>query len=150
MQAIESQVPHTLVGQILYGIALLLTGTGLGAALINWITTRRKQKAEVVEINAQTVKVQAEARQVDTETVIRASERIEELLDLNDALRTELIEANRRLDNAQFDLRQARFDVAQMKTQAELQEHLLEQLQAASKLGVKLSDLPPRKDASQD
>lgn len=143
MQSIESQIPHSMAGQILYGVALLVTG-GVVKELLDWARNRRRAKAEVIEISAQTVKVQAEARQVDTETVIRASERIEELLDLNDSLRSELIEANRRLDNTDFDLRNAQTEIKQMKTASELREYLIEQLQAANKLGVKLSDLPPR------
>lgn len=143
MQSIESQIPHSMVGQILYGVALLVTG-GVVKELLDWARNRRRAKAEVIEISAQTVKVQAEARQVDTETVIRASERIEELLDLNDSLRSELIEANRRLDNTDFDLRNAQTEIKQMRTASELREYLIEQLQAANKLGVKLSDLPPR------
>lgn len=142
MQSIDSPVPHTLAGQILAVLALLLTGSSL-SSVIHWLVNRRKAKAEVVEINAQTVKVQAEARQLDTDTVIRASARIEELLDINTALRNELIEANRRLDNSDFDLRQLRYEMAQMETRAKLREYLIGQLEAANKLGVKLSDLPP-------
>lgn len=148
MQSIDSPVPHTLAGQILAVLALLLTGSSV-STVIHWLVNRRKARAEVVEINARTVKVQAEGRQVDTDTVIRASARIEELLDLNDALRTELIEANRRLDNSDFDLRQARYEMAQMETRAKLREYLIEQLQAATKLGVKLSELPPAPHADK-
>lgn len=142
MQSIESPVPHTLASQILAVLVLLATGSSV-SAVIHWLVNRRKTKAETVEISAQTVKVHAEARQVDTETVIRASERIEELLELNATLRTELIEVNRRLDNADFDLRQARYEIAQMETRSKLREYMIEQLEAANALGVKLSDLPP-------
>jgi len=144
---LETTTPHSLAGQIISAIVLLLTGTGIGAGVINWLANRKRQKAEVVEISAQTVKVHAEARQLDSQTLIRASERIEELLDLNSALRDELTEANRQLDNVQFDLRQMQIDMAQMQTRSELKDHMIEQLQAASKLGVKLSDLPPRTKA---
>lgn len=148
MQSIESQTPHTFVGYVLSALALLVTGGGI-KALIDWLANRRKQKAEVVEINAQTVKVHAEARQLDTETVIRASERIEELLDLNDALRSELMESNRRLDNVQFESRQKDFEIDKMGREAELREYFVEQLQHANKLGVKLSDLPPQDKTKQ-
>lgn len=149
MQSIESPVPHTLASQILAVLVLLATGSSV-SAVIHWLVNRRKTKAETVEISAQTVKVHAEARQVDTETVIRASERIEELLELNAALRTELIEVNRRLDNADFDLRQARYEIAQMETRSKLREYMIEQLEAANALGVKLSELPPAPRETKD
>lgn len=144
---VESPVPHGMLGQFISGLLLLITGSGIGAGVIGWLANRRKQRAEVVEISAQTVKVQAEARQLDTDTVIRASERIEDLLDLNSALRDELVEVNRRLDNAQFELRQVNYDLAQLKTAMKLKDHMIEQLEAASKLGIRLSELPsPKQD----
>lgn len=148
MQSVE-QTPHTITGYVLSVLALLVTGGGL-KALFDWFSNRRKSSAEVVEINARSVKIRAEARQLDSDMVIRASERIEELLEINSALHNELIEANRRLDNSDFELRQAQFEMAQMQTRSKLREHLIEQLQAASKLGVKLSELPPQPKTETD
>lgn len=143
MQSLEFQTPHNVVGTIVYGLALLITG-GVAKELLDWFKNHRKAKAEVVEISAQTVKVQAEARQLDTETVIRASERIEGLLEINSDLRNELIESNRKLDNAQFECRQKDYEISKLTKEAELREYFIEQLQAANKLGILLKDLPPK------
>jgi len=124
--------------------ALYGTISGAVSAIIVWLAGRRKANAEAVHIHAQSVKVSAEAQQVSTQTIIEAQNYVRELLEINGTLRNELVEANRRLDNVDFDLKQTRYEMAQMESEAKLREYLIEQLEAANNLGVKLSDLPPK------
>ena len=125
---------YTIIASILSGGAIV--------ALINWLSGKRKTSAEVLEIHASTAKIEIEAREASTRTIMAAQARIVELVDINVELQREVTEACRRADNFEFELGQARFQIGQLELQAELDTHMIEQLQAASKLGVKLSDLP--------
>lgn len=122
-------------------VATILSGGAIGI-FIKWLTERKKTSAEVLEIHATRTKLELDAHEVSTRTIIEAQNTIVDLVDINRELQGELIEACRRADNFEFELGQARFQVGQLELQARLDAHTIEQLQAASKLGVKLSDLP--------
>lgn len=125
---------YTIIASILSGGAIV--------AVLNWLSQKRKTSAEVLEIHATAAKHEVEAREASTRTIMAAQARIVELVDINVELQREVVEAIRRADNFEFELGQARFQIGQLEIQAELDAHTIEQLQAASKLGIKLSDLP--------
>ena len=126
---------YTIIASILSGGAIV--------AVINWLTGRRKASAEVFEIHASTTRIEVEAREASTRTIMAAQARIVELVDINSELQRELAEACRERDDFEFQLGQQRLALEQLQTVGELREHFIQQLEAANKLGVQLRDLPP-------
>jgi hypothetical protein len=135
-------------------LAILASGlvTGLGAILINrlgdwWSGKTRsevsKSNAEVTELRASTIKIQAEADTAYAESLWEASKRITELVEINSVIQGKLDEAERERDNSQWNLRQKETELKQSEIRQELQEHFLKQLEAANELGVRLKDLSP-------
>jgi chromosome segregation ATPase len=90
----------------LWIVAWFLSQGGTTAIII-WLLNRRKYKAEVVSIQAQDVKVAAEANQISAQTLMTALERIRELVEINVHLQEEKNEAGRERDNFEFELQQA-------------------------------------------
>lgn len=78
-------IPHSALGQMLYTLVVLLSG-GAGGSLILHLLNRRRINSESA---AQAEKTKAEARHLDSETVNRAYDRIEELHTIIDELRAE-------------------------------------------------------------
>lgn len=126
-------------------LAIILTSTSLGGAVgafFQWLLQRKKSASEAVHITAQSVKIEAEARQVSTRTIIEAQERIVEQVDLIARLNDELVEANRRSDNFEFDLKQAKLTIDNMKVETKLARDFIKQLKAANILKIELKDTP--------
>lgn len=126
-------------------LAIIFGSSGIGAAIgafFQWLMQRKKIHSEAINISAQSVKIEAEARQVSTRTILDAQERIVGQSELISRLRDELVEANRRADNFEFDLRQANFTLGQRDR--EIQTHLdfIKQLKAVNILKVQLKDAP--------
>ena len=97
----------------------------------------------MLEIHASTTKIEVEAREASTRTIMAAQARIVELVDINSELQRELAEACRDRDDYEFRLGQEEARHEQLKIVGELREHFIQQLEAANKLGVQLRDLPP-------
>lgn len=126
-------------------LAIIAGSSSIGAAIgafFQWLLQRKKIHSEAINISAQSVKIEAEARQVSTRTILEAQERIVDQSELISKLRDELVEANRQRDNFEFDLRQANFTLSQRDR--EIQTHLdfIKQLKAANILKVQLKDAP--------
>lgn len=102
-----------------YLIATFLGSTTL-ATIVGWLLTRQRQRAETVEIHARTVKVEAEARQVSTHTIIEAQQRIVAQGEMIGKLQDLLIEANRERDNFEYELGQERHERLQLETRHKL------------------------------
>lgn len=126
-------------------LAIILSSSGLGAAIgavFQWLLHRKKTQSEAVHITAQSVKIEAEARQVSTRTIIEAQERIVDQVDLIARLNDELVEANRRSDNFEFELKQVRLDLRQKDSELTNANNFIKQLKAANILKVQLKDAP--------
>lgn len=142
MQDVSST--STLRENLVTLLATFLSG-GAISILIKWIAERRKTSAEVLEIHATAAKIEVEAREASTRTIMAAQARIVELVDINAELQNELAEACRQRDNMEYQLGMASFQLGQLKIEMNLDKQFIEQLQSANRLGVKLSDLPPSK-----
>lgn len=126
-------------------LAIIAGSSGLGAAVgafFQWILQRKKFHSEAINISAQSVKIEAEARQVSTKTIIEAQERIVDQVDLIARLNDELLEANRRSDNFEFDLKQAKFTIGQLERENQTNLDFIKQLKAANILKVAFKDAP--------
>jgi hypothetical protein len=133
--------PLTGTDWLLAILTLALTNATT-AAVVNWLTTRRKVTAETVQITAQSVKAEAEARQIANATLMAAQNRIVELVEINSELQRENIEAVRKSDNFEYELGQTRRTVADRDKQIEVYEMQLDKYRAAEKLGQVLEKLP--------
>lgn len=61
------------------------------SALLAHFLTKRRQSADIHKTNAETGKTQAETRQIDSEILLRAFERLEELEEMNRNQGSEII-----------------------------------------------------------
>lgn len=126
-------------------LAIIVSSSGLGAAvgaIFQWLLHRKKTQSEAVHITAQSVKIEAEARQVSTKTIIEAQERIVEQVDLISRINDELVEANRQRDNFEWELKQANFKIGQLEREIQTNSDFIKQLKAANILKVALKDAP--------
>jgi len=103
------------LAEVLDRLATFLAGS-LSSTVINWLINRHRSRAETVEIHARTVKVEAEARQVSTQTIIEAQERIVEQGKLIGTLQDALVDVNRDRDNFEFELQQVKRNFDQLST----------------------------------
>lgn len=87
MQENPQILPHTLL-QVLYLLAIALAG-GLGA-LIDRFINRKKITPEVAILEASAIKIRAEARKLDGETIDLAWDRIDDLTAINSELTKKL------------------------------------------------------------
>ena len=126
---------YTIIASILSGGAIV--------AVFNWLTARKKTGAEVLEIHATAARIEVEAREASTRTIMAAQARIVELVDINSELQRELADVCKERDKLGFELGQERARHEQLKIVSDLREHFIQQLEAANKLGVQLRDLPP-------
>ena len=132
-------------------ITLMLLASALSGGVIvalvnrlaNWLTGR--SKAEVVEIHARSVKLETETQLANAQMLMRAMERIRELVEINSQLQDELNETGRQRDNLERDLEIEQREHEQLKTASQLREHFIQQLEAANKMGIALKDLPADK-----
>lgn len=129
-------------------IASLLSG-GAIVAVFKWLTEKRKTTAEVLEIHATAAKIEVEAREASTRTIMAAQARIVELVDINAELQAELAEVARQRDNYEYSAGQLRFELNQLKIETALDKDFIKQLKAANDLGVKLHELPPTRTKTQ-
>lgn len=132
---------YTIVASILSGGAIV--------AVFNWLTARKKTGAEVLEIHATAARIEVEAREASTRTIMAAQARIVELVDINAELQAELAEVGRQRDHYEFERGRLQFELNQLKIETSLDKEFIRQLKAASELGVKLSDLPPSKHGDE-
>lgn len=126
-------------------LAIILSSSGLGAAVgafFQWILHRKKTQSEAINITAQSVKIEAEARQVSTRTILEAQERIVDQSELISSLRDELVEANRARDNFEYDLKRATFKIGQLEREITTNNDFIKQLKAANILKVAFKDAP--------
>lgn len=126
-------------------LAIIVSSSGVGAAIgafFQWLLQRKKYHSEAINISAQSVKIEAEARQVSTRTILEAQERIVEQSELISALRDELVDANRTRDNFEFDLKQAKFTLSQRDREIQTHMDFIKQLKAANILKVAFKDAP--------
>lgn len=89
MQDPQPPTSSVALNYTLYVLAIILSGTGIGTivkTLMDW----RKPKAEVESIHATSEKTRAEGRSLDSSTIDRAYERIDDLYKLIDSLNKEL------------------------------------------------------------
>lgn len=137
----ESPVPHSAVSSIAYWLVTFLSGGAGGGVLAHLLSRRRAN----LESEANVAKARAEARHLDSETIDRAYDRIDELHDIVDELR-----GAREKDRLEIlRLSQVEYLGAQMREQLERQKIELqladEQLKRVKGLldahGIKLSDL---------
>lgn len=142
MQDLPTTTP-TLRDNLLTFLAWFLSGSFI-TSVVTWLVTRRKTSAETLVLRATETKIEFEAHEVSTRTILEAQARIVELVDINADLHVELTEISRERDNLDFNLRQERHEHEQLKIRSELREHFIQQLEAANKLGVQLRDLPPK------
>lgn len=134
-------------------VAIILTSTTIGGAIgsfFQWLLHRKKSQSEAIQINAQSVKIEAEARQVSTRTILEAQERIIDQGEIISVLRDELVEANRVRDNFEFDLRQANLTIGQLNLELTNSNNFIKQLKAANILEVELKDAPPSSKLNDD
>lgn len=126
-------------------LAIIAGSSGVGAAIgafFQWLLQRKKYHSEAINISAQSVKIEAEARQVSTKTILEAQERIVDQGEIIYVLRDELVEANRQRDNFEYDLKQANFRISQMERELKTSEDFIKQLKAANILKIDLKDAP--------
>lgn len=126
-------------------LAIIAGSTGFGTAMgafFQWVLQRKKTQSEAIQITAQSVKIEAEARQVSTKTIMDAQERIVDQAELITRLNDELVEANRQRDNFEFDLKQAKFTLSQKEREIQTANDFIKQLKAANILKVALKDAP--------
>lgn len=134
-------------------LAIILSSSGVGAAFgafFQWLLNRKKSHSEAINISAQSVKIEAEARQVSTKTILDAQERIVDQGEIIYALRDELVESNRRSDNFEYDLKQANFKISQMERELKTSEDFVKQLKAANILNVAFKDAPHQNEINED
>lgn len=136
--------------ELLAVIITSATGGGAVGAFFQWLLQRKKTHSEAININAQSVKIEAEARQVSTKTILEAQERIVDQGELIYALRDELVEANRQRDNFEFDLKQANFRMGQMERELKTSEDFIKQLKAANILRIAFKDAPHADKLNED
>ena len=137
----DTATPSTFSDWAFALVALILTNATT-ASIVTWLTTRKKTGAETVQITAQSVKIEAEAREIATRTIIEAQNRIVELADINADLQRENVEAVRKADNFEFELLGARGKITRLEEQIILYEAQLDKYRAAEKLDQVLDKLP--------
>jgi hypothetical protein len=136
-----SPIPHSLVGQIIYAITLLLSGTTVGGLLLHLLSRRRLN----AESEARAAKEKAEARRLDSETIDRAYERIDELHDIVDELRAahdrdrlELL----RMSQLEYISQQQRAQLDQQDIELKLSDEQLKRINGLLHAhGIRLSEL---------
>lgn len=112
----ENLVPHSIVGQVLYTLATFLSGSVGGSLLLHFLN-RRWQNSES---EARAAKAKAEARHLDSETIDRAYERIDELHDIVDELR-----AQQEKDRLEI-LRMSHIEYISERQQSQLEQQRIE------------------------
>lgn len=133
-------IPHS-VGQAIYTVVVFLSGTA-GGTLIQHLLLRRKLNLEG-EANA--AKAKAEARHLDSETIDKAYERIEQLHEIIDQLRAHQ-EKDRlemlRLSNVEYLSEQQKNRIAQMEVELTLAEQQIKKMNGfIHAKGLHMSDL---------
>lgn len=134
-------IPHSAVGQLLYTLVVLLSG-GAGGSLILHLLNRRRINTESA---AQAEKIKAEARHLDSETVNRAYDRIEELHAIIDELRAEK-ETDRlellRMSHLEYVSEQQKKQLEQQRIELDLSDQQMKKLKGfIDAKGLKPSEL---------
>lgn len=139
------QIPSSILTlrDNLYTILASFLSGGLITIIVKWLTERKRNRAEMLQIHASTAKIEVETREASTRTIMAATTQIVELVDINGDLQIELTRTCKERDALEFELRTERAAHEQLKIASELREHFIQQLEAANKLGVQLRDLPP-------
>lgn len=75
----ENSAPTSFLPTILSGLAAVATFLAIP---ISYFLGKRKQSADISEVNARTLKTQAEARQIDSAILLEAYTRLDELQDI--------------------------------------------------------------------
>lgn len=89
MQTPQLPTSSTALNYAFYVLVTILSGTGIGS-IIKLLVDWRKPRAEVESIHATAEKTRAESRSLDSGTIERAFERIDDLYKLIDSLNKEL------------------------------------------------------------
>lgn len=135
MQAVSTPSSLSPRQFALWALATLFT-SGLMTYVVTWLLNQRKYRAEILNVSAGSVKIQAEARQIDATTVMELVERVRELVEINSQLQDELNETGRQRDNCEFELKREQEAREQLQIQNALREHFISELEAANKLGL--------------
>jgi hypothetical protein len=145
----EASPPTSLsVGQIILGLLTASIAGGVFVALINRIGNwwSGRSRAEIVQINAGTVKLATEGQAAGAQMLMQAMERIRELVEINSELQDELSETGRQRDNFEYDLRAEKEAHEKLIGDSRIRDIFIEQLEAANKFGIRLRDLPQFKN----
>lgn len=135
-----NSIPHSVFGEVLYTIAMLLSG-GVGGSVIGHLLNRRRIN---LESEARAAKTKAEARHLDSETIDRAYERIEELHEIIDELRAQQ-ERDRlellRMSHMEYLNRQQKSEIERQKIELDLSDRQMKKLKGIlDAKGIKPSD----------
>lgn len=133
-------IPHS-VGQVLYTIAMLLSGGTAGGVLLHLLNRRWLN----IESEARAAKTKAEARHLDSETIDKAYERIDELHAIIDELRAER-ERDRlellRTSHLEYVSEQQRKQIDQQRIELDLADQQMKKLKGfIDAKGLKPSEL---------
>lgn len=114
----EQTPSPSILPTILAGFAALATFLGIP---LTYLFTRRKQKADVSQVNAETHKTEAETRQIDSAIALRAFERLDDLELIIDELRIERRADKKKLEDMEW--RYGMLEVQLKKAVATLKLH---------------------------
>lgn len=136
----ETQIPHSAIGSLAYTIAMLLSGGAGGGLLLHFLNRRRQN----LESEANAAKAKAEARKLDSETIDRAYDRIEELHGIIDELRAQQ-EKDRlemlRLSQVEYVSSQQRSQLERQMIELDLADKQIKRMKGIlDARGIKLSD----------
>ena len=133
-------IPHS-VGQVVYALVVFFSGSAGGGLLIHLLGRRRLN----LESEANAAKAKAEARHLDSETIDKAYERIEQLHDIIDELRAQQ-ERDRleilRMSHVEYISQQQRAEIERCRIELELGDKQMKRLKGLLDAhGIRPSDL---------
>ena len=146
MQDTQTALPHWAFELIRTGLTLGIGG-GIFKIYELW-QNRRRPFFEARKTEAEATEITIRSHSTAGESMMRMMDRLETALNTNDRLRTERDAANADRDNADFELRQLRLELAKQEDQRKVDAHYIKRLQAAIELGVTLEQLDKIKPPS--
>lgn len=137
----ETQIPHSAIGSLAYTVAMLLSGGAGGGLLLHFLNRRRV----ALESEANAAKTKAEARHLDSETIDRAYDRIDELHGIIDELRAQQDHDRlelMRMSRLEYEVSEQRRQIAQQDIELKLADQQIKKLKGfIDAKGYKLSEL---------
>lgn len=134
-------IPHSAVGQLVYTLVVLVFGGAGGSVILHFLNRRWANS----ESEARAAKTKAEARHLDSETINRAYERIQELHGIIDELRADQ-EKDRlellRMSHLEYISQQQKSQLEQQKIELGLADSQMKRLKGfIDSKGLKQSDM---------